>query len=223
MRLLLIEDNEELSRSLIEAFKEAGHDVDAVTTIGEARSVLFAATYAAVLLDLGLPDGNGLTLLRELRRNNQVLPVLILSARGGVNDRVLGLRAGAQDYLVKPFDMEELIARVQVLLLRGAPGQSLKLGNLELIIDQHGRQVFIDGESQVLPPRDISILEVLLERPKRVVSKDILASHIGDPAEVMRSAIDVYVHRLRKVLENRGAKLSIETVPGVGYIMNEIR
>jgi DNA-binding response OmpR family regulator len=223
MRLLVVEDNDELSEYLIEAFGRAGYRADVATTLGAARGALFSAIYDALILDLGLPDGNGLSLLSELGQNNRSLPVLILSARGSIADRVEGLRAGAQDFLVKPFATEELVARIEVLLRRKEQEQSLKLGNLEMIIDQHGRQVFIDGQPQPLSPRDIAILEVLLERPKRAVSKRMLAAHIGNPAEITPNAIEVYVHRVRKGLEDGGAKVSIETVKGVGYMINETR
>jgi DNA-binding response OmpR family regulator len=223
MRILLVEDNADLSLFLRKALNEAGYDVDAVTTAGEARCVLFSTSYAALILDLGLPDADGLSLLRALRQNDRWLPVLILTARAGIADRVLGLRAGAEDYVVKPFAMEELVARVQGLLRRGEKGQSLKLGNLELIIDQHGSQAFIDGQSQTLSARDNAILEALLRKPGRVVSKTMLASYMTSDSEVTLNAIEVYVHRLRKALENRGATVSIVTVRGVGYIMNKVQ
>jgi DNA-binding response OmpR family regulator len=222
MRILLVEDNVDLSLFLRKALNKAGYDVDDVTTAGEARCVLFTTFYAALVLDLGLPDADGLSLLRALRQNDRWLPVLIVTARAGIADRVLGLRAGAEDYLVKPFAIEELVARVQGLLRRGEKGQSLKLGNLELIIDQHGSQAFIDGQSQNLSARDNSILEALLRKSGRVVSKSMLVSHLAsDASEVSSNAIEVYVHRLRKALEDRGATASIVTVRGVGYIMNE--
>ncbi len=224
MRLLLVEDNEELSELLVKAFQSAGYDADVVTTASEARVVLLTTYYVALVLDLGLPDGDALSMVREIRAHNIALPILILTARGGIHDRVKGLRAGADDYLVKPCAMEELIARLQALLRRvpEAPGLSLKLGNLELIVANDGRSLLIDGQPHFLSMRDLSILELLLQRQGRVVSKTLMADHIahGSPS-VSRNAIEVYVHRLRKNLEDRGATVSIETVKGVGYLIRE--
>ncbi len=148
------------------------------------------------MLDLGLPDGDALSLVRDIRARNIALPILILTSRGGIHDRVKGLPAGADDYVVKPCATEELIARLQALLRRvpEAPGQSLKLGNLELIVENDGSHLFIGGQSQILTMRDLSILEILLHRRARVVSKTSMADHIaqGSPS-VSRNAIEVYV------------------------------
>jgi len=224
MRLLLVEDNDELSELLVMAFRTAGYDADVVTTAGEARVVLLTTHYVALVLDLGLPDGDALSMVRDIRAHNISLPILILTARGGIHDRVKGLRAGADDYLVKPCAIEELIARLQALLRRvpEAPGLSSKLGNLELIVENDGRNLLIDGQPHFLSMRDLSILELLLQRQGRVVSKTMMADHIAKgPSSVSRNAIEVYVHRLRKILEDRGAKVSIETVKGVGYVIHE--
>src|SRR5262249_46290356 len=151
----LVEDNEELSELLVKSLKASGFDADAVTTAADAVNVLGSTHYAAVILDLGLPDGDGLAVLRALRARQNTVPVLILTARDGVNDRVTGLRAGADDYLVKPFAIEELVARLEALLRR--PGQllglSLELGNL--VFDTVGRQLFIDGRPQMLSAREL--------------------------------------------------------------------
>jgi DNA-binding response OmpR family regulator len=222
MRLLLAEDDEHLSLLLREAFNKAGFDVDLVRTAHEARSAVSTNFYATLVLDLGLPDQDGLSLLRDIRKRNRSLPVLILTARDSIGDRVSGLRAGAEDYLVKPFAMEELIVRVQGLLRRGEAEQSFKLGNIELILDQHGSQVFVDGQYQILPARDLCILEILLQRRGRVVSKARMAAHLsGRSTSVSQNAIEVYVHRLRKFLEDHSANVLIHTVKGVGYMIDE--
>jgi len=223
MRLLLVEDDEELSGLLVKAFREAGYDMDVVTGAREASLVLATRFYAGLVLDLSLLDENGLSVLRDLRRSKSALPVLILSGRDGIGDRVEALRAGADDYVVKPFATEELIARLEVLLRRVGEGpvRSLKLANLELLLDSSS-QMFIDGQPRFLPPRDFAILEILLARRGRVVTKEALVDHISrGGANVSRNAIEVYVHRVRKLLENRGAKISIHTVKGVGYMIDE--
>src|ERR1700750_1093169 len=150
MRLLLVEDNEELAQLLIQRLSVAGYETDLLTTAAEAQAAVATTRYAAMVLDLGLPDGDGLAILREIRQREDPLPVLVLTARGGLQDRVSGLRTGADDYLAKPFALEELVARLEVSLRR--PGQllgaSLNLGNL--VFDTESRQVFIDGEPRVL-------------------------------------------------------------------------
>src|ERR1700760_89357 len=132
MRLLIVEDNAELAELLAKGLQAAGYEVDVLSTVEEATSVLLTTRYAALILDLGLPDGDGLSILREIRHRRDPIPVLVLTARGGVHDRVGGLRTGADDYLVKPFDFEELLARLEALLRR--PGQllgsSLHVGNV---------------------------------------------------------------------------------------------
>ena len=139
MRLLVIEDNAVLSELLAKGLRTAGYEVDLLATSAEARAVLMTTTYAAVILDLGLPDGDGLTLLRELRHRKDSTPVLVLTARGGLQDRVSGLRSGADDYMVKPFALEELVARLEAQLRR--PGQqlgnSLHIANLEFRSEEH--------------------------------------------------------------------------------------
>jgi DNA-binding response OmpR family regulator len=224
MRLLLAEDNEQLSEILVRALHASGYDADVVTTINEARAALMTRFYFALVLDLGLPDGDALSMIRDLRAQKVSLPILVLTARGGIDDRVKGLRAGADDYLVKPVATEELAARLDALLRRvsSSSDKTLKLGNLELIVENHGSHVLINGECQILAARDLSILEVLLQRRGRVVSKTLMADHIAKGASsVSRNAIEVYVHRLRRVLEDRGATVCIETVKGAGYMIHE--
>ena len=222
MRLLIVEDNLELSRLLASGLVAAGYESDIVHSVAEARDALRSVTYAAMILDLGLPDGDGLSVLSELRRKTDPLPVLVLTARNGLQDRVNGLRSGADDYLAKPFALEELVARLEAILRR--PGQllgaSLNLGNL--VFDTESRQVFIDGEPRVLSARETSVLEILLRRQGRVVPKKNVEDHIfGLAGEVASNAVEVYVSRLRKQLAEYGAKTAIHTIRGVGYMMAE--
>jgi DNA-binding response OmpR family regulator len=222
MRLLIVEDNEELAELLAKGLRSAGYEADILSSIEEARSVLETTFYAALILDLGLPDGDGLELLRELRHRNNPIPVLVLTARGGLHDRVHGLRSGADDYLVKPFALEELIARLEAQLRR--PGQllgsSLRIANLEF--NTQSRQASIDEQPQVLSARETAVLELLMRSKGRVVSKKQVEDHIyGHSGDVGSNAIEVYVHRLRKQLSDRGAKVQVHTIRGVGYLIAE--
>jgi DNA-binding response OmpR family regulator len=222
MRLLVVEDNQQLAEMLGHGLQAAGYETDRLATSAEARAALATTRYAALILDLGLPDGDGLAILREIRHRKDPLPVLVLTARGGVHDRVSGLRSGADDYLAKPFDFEELLARLEALLRR--PGQllgsSLQAGNLAF--DTESRQAFIDDKPQVLSARETAVLELLMRRKGRVVSKKLVEDQIfGLSGEVASNAVEVYVHRLRKQLSEHGAKIVIHTVRGVGYLLAE--
>jgi len=221
MRLLLVEDNDELSELVVKSIGPAGFSADRVATAADAISVLGSTHYAAVILDLGLPDEDGLAVLRSLRSRQSAVPVLILTARDGVNDRVAGLRAGADDYLVKPFAVEELLARLEALLRRPGQllGKSLELGNL--VFDTAARQIFIDGAPQVLSARELALLEILMRRSGRVVSKRVVEDQIfGLSNDVGSNAVEVYIHRLRKSLQDLGANVAIHTIRGVGYLIS---
>jgi DNA-binding response OmpR family regulator len=224
MRLLLVEDNQDLARLLAKGLSSAGFDTDVFGTAGDARTALANVRYSAVILDLGLPDDDGVSILKELRSRGDPTPVLILTARGGVRDRVNGLRDGADDYLVKPFALEELLARVEAILRR--PGQilgiSLKLGNLQF--DTVGRQAFIDNEPCVFSAREAAVLEILLRRQGRVVPKKNVEDQIfGLSGDVSSNAVEVYVSRLRKQLLDKGARVQIHTIRGVGYMASEAK
>jgi DNA-binding response OmpR family regulator len=222
MRLAVVEDNPELAQLLIRGLKAEGYETDLMTTVAEARAAVTTTRYAALILDLGLPDGDGLSILREIRQGKDPLPVLVLTARGGLQDRVSGLRSGADDYLVKPFALEELVARLEALLRRPGQllGRSLQVANL--VFDTESRQAFIDDKPQTLSAREVAVLELLMRRKDRVVSKKLVEDHIfGLSGEVASNAVEVYVHRLRKQLSEHGAKVQIHTIRGVGYIIAE--
>jgi DNA-binding response OmpR family regulator len=222
MRVLLVEDNSELVSLLKKGLVHGGFSADSVGTAADAAHVLATMRYAAIVLDLGLPDEDGLSVLRELRQRKDPLPVLVLTARGGLQDRVTGLRSGADDYLVKPFALEELVARLEALLRRPGQllGRSLQVANLAF--DTESRQAFIDDKPQVLSARETAVLELLMRRKDRVVSKKLVEDHIfGLSGEVASNAVEVYVHRLRKQLSERGAKVQIHTIRGVGYLIAE--
>jgi DNA-binding response OmpR family regulator len=222
MRLLVVEDNLEFSELLVQGLRRAGYEADVFATAAEATSALITGSYGAVILDLGLPDEDGLSVLRDLRHRKDPVPLLVLTARGGVHDRVLGLRSGADDYLVKPFAFEELLARLEAQLRR--PGQQLGsaliLSNLEFDVRQ--RQVTIAGRPEIFSSREAAVLELLMRSAGRVVSKKQVEDHIfGLSGDVASNAIEVYVHRLRKQLSEKGATVTIHTIRGVGYLISE--
>jgi DNA-binding response OmpR family regulator len=176
--------------------------------------------YDAVILDLGLPDGDGLVLLRDMRAQGNAVPVLVLTARDAVEHRVAGLDTGADDYLIKPFAMSEVIARIKALLRRpeGALGALLKSGNIAF--DTIGRDLRVGETVLVLPRRESAILEHLMRRAGRVVPKTVLEEKLyGIDDELGSNAIPVHVHHLRRKLMDRGATVEIHTVRGVGYLL----
>ena len=221
MRILVVEDNGELVGLLTKALAQAGLDVDAARNAADAETSLRTMHYAAVVLDLGLPDADGLVVLDQMRRRRDQTPVLILSARGGLDDRLTGLHKGASDYLVKPFATEELVARLQALLRRspGSEGHTLTLGNLSL--ETENRQAGVAGKLLFLPAREADVLEVLLRRSGRVVSQEVLEGQVfGQSQGVSSNAIEVYVHRLRRLLAEAGANVQIHTIRGAGYLID---
>ncbi|WP_159731453.1 response regulator transcription factor [Methylosinus sp. Ce-a6] len=222
MRLLLIEDEPRLVELLAAALGRAGFVIDSVGTCADGREALSLMPYDAAILDLGLPDGDGLALLAETRSSGNCVPILILTARDGVEDRVGGLDSGADDYLVKPFATEELIARVKALLRRpgGALGTVLQAGNVTF--DTVGRDVKVDRKSITPPRREIAILEHLMRRVGRVVPKALLEEKLyGMGDELESNAIPVHIHHLRRKLLEAGASAEIHTVRGVGYLLCE--
>ena len=222
MRLLLVEDNERFAVLLKRGLAAAGFVVDVLPTAEAAAAALRASRFDIVVLDLGLPDADGLDVLGEMRRDQDATPVLILTARGSLEDRVIGLQSGADDYLVKPFALEELVARLQALLRRPGNllGVTLQLGNIAL--DTVARQVFVGDQPIFFSAREIAVLEQLLRRSGRVVAKNLLADNLyGLSQEVGSNAVEVYVHRLRKHLAEAGASVQIHTLRGVGYLIAE--
>jgi DNA-binding response OmpR family regulator len=224
MRLLLVEDNVDLAQLTASGLSAEGFSVDSVVSVAGAQHALENKSYVAVILDLGLPDGDGESVLLWMRQRQNPTPVLVLTARGSVQDRVAGLERGADDYLVKPFAQEELVARLRALLRRPAQFLGKPLAAANLTFDSVGRTVYVDDRPQALSARETALLEVLLTRIGRVVPKKLAEDHLfGLLDEVRSNAIEVYVHRLRKQLLDMGAAVEIHTVRGLGYLMTEIR
>jgi DNA-binding response OmpR family regulator len=222
MRLLLVEDNERFAVLLKRGLVAAGFVVDVLPTAEDAATALRASRFDVVVLDLGLPDADGLDVLGAMRRRQDATPVLILTARGSLEDRVVGLQSGADDYLVKPFALEELVARLHALLRRPGNllGATLKLGNIAL--DTEARQVFVGDQPVFFSAREIAVLEQLLRRSGRVVAKNLLADNLyGLSQEIGSNAVEVYVHRLRRHFAEMGASVQIHTLRGVGYLITE--
>ncbi len=218
MRLLVVEDNETLAQGLTAVLKGSGYAVDLVTDGQSAEAALATASYDLVILDLTLPDMDGLDVLKELRQQRNDCAVLVLTARGALDDRVKGLDLGADDYMTKPFEVPELEARVRVLLRRRAGLRSSKLDYGALSLDLSARQASLDGERIELPARELNVLEALFLKAEQVVSKQQIIESLADfDDDISENAVEQYVSRLRKRLEPYGLK--IRTARGLGYIL----
>jgi DNA-binding response OmpR family regulator len=222
MRLLLVEDTPRLRDLLTEAVHAAGWRIDAVGAISDAEEALAMMQYDLLLIDLGLPDGDGLDLIRTIRQAKNSTPILVLTARGAIDERIAGLDAGGDDYLVKPFNHGELLARCRALLRR-APGVSapaLEAGRLAF--DVASGLVTCGGAELALAPRERAVLEILMRDAGRVVNKRKLEhalSEFGD--ELSSNALETAVSRLRKKLEGAATGVTLETIRGVGYLFRE--
>ncbi len=221
MRILIAEDDKVIADGLGRSLRGAGYAVDHAANGLDADNALAANAYDLLILDIGLPKLSGLEVLKRLRARSCSLPVLILTALDGTGDRVRGLDLGADDYMVKPFELAELEARVRALTRRSTgTAPRIRVGRLEY--DQISRTAAIDGANVELSARETGLLEILLKRPGRLVSKDQLVDHLcGWGEEVSHNAIEVYVHRLRKKLEAGGVRIA--TVRGLGYSLEEPR
>lgn len=218
MRVLVVEDNDRLAETLISLLRSEGHAVDHVANGEDADAVFAAETFDLVVLDLGLPGMDGLDVLRHLRDRRNETAVLVLTGRGALDDRVKGLDLGADDYMTKPFEVEELEARVRALLRRRARavGKDLRVGNL--LFDVSARVARLDGQPFDLPKRELDLLEALMVRAGRVADKQELIEAISPfDEELSESAIELYVSRLRKKLEPVGVR--IRMLRGLGYVL----
>jgi DNA-binding response OmpR family regulator len=220
MRLLLVEDNARLSGLVSRALTAEGFAVDAAETLRAAEELLELVTYDLIIVDLGLPDGDGLTLIKAVRARSDPTPILIITARSGLDDRVTGLDLGADDYLVKPFATEELAARCRALLRRpgGVLGSTLTAGNLSL--DCNAREARVENMRIDLPPRELSLLELLMRRAGQVVPRTNLENGLYSMGEeVSPNALEAAVSRLRRRLAAAGSDVALHTAHGIGYAL----
>lgn len=218
MRILLAEDNADLAKGLRHALGDEGHSVDHFDNGDDADTHLAADGADLIILDIGLPGIDGLEVLRRLRARSDLSPVLLLTARGATDDRVRGLDAGADDYLVKPFATDELLARLRALMRRRARGGDPTETIGQLRFDRGGRRVFSAAGDLDLPRRELSVFECLVDRRGRITSKSALADHVyGAGADVEDKVMEVYVSRLRKRLKPFG--LEIKMARGLGYLL----
>jgi two-component system, OmpR family, response regulator len=221
MRVLVAEDDQVLADGLLRSLRAAGYATDHVASGNEADAALASHDFDLVILDLGLPKLHGLEVLKRLRSRGKSTPVLILTAADSVDQRVKGLDAGADDYMAKPFSLQELEARVRALMRRGLGTAGTVIKHGPLAFDATGRVCTIDDKMIDLSARELSLLEVLLQRAGRLVSKDQLVEHLCEwGEEVSNNAIEVYIHRLRKKIEQ--GPIRIATVRGLGYCLEKI-
>ena len=221
MRILIAEDDQILADGLLRSLRASGYAVDQVGSGSEADAALASHEFDLVILDLGLPKVHGFEVLRKLRGRGSSVPVLILTAADSVDERVKGLDYGADDYMAKPFSLQELEARVRALTRRGMGGSTNTIRHGPLEYDQAGRVATIDGKMVELSARELGLLEVLLQRAGRMVSKDQLVERLCEwGEEVSNNAIEVYLHRLRKKIEK--GPIRIATVRGLGYCLEKL-
>lgn len=218
MRVLLVEDNERLAQLLATGLGRAGWTADIVETLDDAEVACRGTRFDAVLLDRGLPDGDGLDLLRRFRAMEEPPAILVLTARGTLADRCEGLNRGADDYLVKPVAMEELVARLNAAVRRARTGGRTLVSIGRLQYDSASREILVGGEPFDPPPRERLLIEHLVQAAPRPVTKEALEERLNSLERgIASNAVEVYVHRLRRRVEQAGAEITIETVRGVGY------
>jgi two-component system OmpR family response regulator len=222
MKVLLVEDDAALATAVARGLRGAGYAVDAAGSAEACLGLLELGTYDVLVLDLGLPDLDGLALLRRLRQQELATPVLVLTARGELTDRVTGLDAGADDYLQKPFAFPELLARLRALLRRGVPVAStlLRLGDLEL--DPARFEVRRQGQALSLTAKEFAILEYFMRHAGELITRTMLLESCWESSyEGLSNLVDVHVSRLRRKLDRPGTRPLLHTVRGAGFLLGE--
>ena len=221
MRILVVEDDAVLAAALTRALNQSTYAVDLVDNGDSANAALDSGSYDLVVLDLALPKVDGLNVLRRLRDRRSRVPVLILSARDSLDDRVKGLDLGADDYITKPFDLPEFEARVRALVRRGQHRATNVLHHGRLELDLEARRAFHDGKAIDFSARELAVIELLMSRQGRVVTKEQLVDRVfGWGEDIGSNAIEVCLHRVRRKLEPYG--IEIRTVRGMGYLLEKI-
>ena len=221
MRILVVEDDDKIASFLAKGLKQSGFSVDTASDGEEALSLCRSVNYDSVVLDIMLPKLDGLSVLRTIRREKKLVPVLLLSAKASVDNRVTGLQAGADDYLTKPFAFSELLARLQALIRRAthvAEPTTLAVGDLSMNLLT--REVFRAGQKIDLQSREFALLELLLRHPGRPITKTMILEHIWDYSfDPQTNVVDVLAHRLRSKLEKGFPSKIVHTIRGVGYVI----
>jgi DNA-binding response OmpR family regulator len=221
MRLLVVEDESALAASLAKGLRQAAHAVDLAPTLAEARSRMAREHYDGVVLDLGLPDGSGLALAREIRGGGNRVPILVLTARDSVHDRVAGLDAGADDYVVKPFALEEVLARLRALERRAPELRPAVMTVADLQVDPSARSATRAGEPIPLTTTEFALLEFLARHAGSVLGRAAISAHVWDENyDPLSNVIDVYVARLRRKVDRPGLVPLLHTVRGAGYTLD---
>jgi two-component system copper resistance phosphate regulon response regulator CusR len=222
MRILVVEDEKKLADFIRRALKEDGHAVDLSHDGDDGGDLALRGDYDAIVLDLQLPRRDGLSILRELRATKKNVPVVILTARDGPRERIRGLDEGADDYVTKPFLLDELRARVRAVLRRGASGSPALLQFRDLSMNLVSRKVSRGSRAVALTPRQFSLLEYFLRNPERVLTRTSIAEHVWDMNFEWRSnVVDVVVNKLRRKVDAPGETALIHTVRGAGYVLQE--
>jgi len=218
VRILIVEDDPQLARLIKHDLDGVGYVADIVGLAGDGMHAASTIGYDAMIVDLKLPDGDGMQLVQQLRSSGGAMPILILTARGTAGDKVKGLTVGADDYLVKPFDRNELKARVAALLRRSREITAAKLTLGDVIYDVTTREVTIGGIPVAIPRRELALLELLLRRSRSFTPKGVIEERLyGFDEELSSNAIEVHIHHLRKLLSNAKSTTRIETSRGLGY------
>jgi two-component system OmpR family response regulator len=221
MRILVVEDDEKIASFIVNGLKQSGFAVDTAADGEEALSLCAAANYDAIVLDIMLPKLDGLSVIRRVRHNKSIVPVLLLSAMASVDNRVAGLQAGADDYLTKPFAFSELLARIQALIRRAshvAEPTTLVVGDLSMNLVT--REVNRAGQGIDLQSREFALLELLMRHPGRPVTKTMILEHVWDYSfDPQTNVVDVLAHRLRSKLEKGFSSKIMHTIRGVGYVL----
>ena len=218
MRILIVEDNRSLNQSLLKNLEEEGHAVDAAFDGSEGEYLAEVTEYDTIILDIMLPKKNGLEVCRELRRKGVRTPILMLTARDTIEDRVTGLDSGADDYLVKPFAMAELSARLRALLRRDLPDKSGELKVGDLVLDPATHKVEREGKRIELTSKEFALLEYFMRNPERLITREMAEEHVWDyDYEGVSNVIDVYIRRLRRKVDDPFKVKLLETVRGAGY------
>ncbi len=220
MRILLVEDEAELAQALAAALRQNQAVVDVAGSLREAQDAVLAGQHEVIVLDRGLPDGDGLGLIEFLRASGIATAVLVLTAMADISERVLSLDGGADDYLAKPFSMDELMARVRALARRPALRANPVTALARLRFDHLQRQAHVDAQSLLLTRRELLVLEALLEQRGRTVLRESLHDRVyGQEGDIHSNALDTHVSRLRSKLDKSGAQVEIHAIRGVGYLL----